>query len=244
MAIWVVERIFDTGAVVAIWLFDIFFIPSVQNIHYYDKFRTSGYVIAVGFAALVAGVLWIWFWGPSIASWFCRRISGVAPRMGSALEVKIRAFSEGLNTVHNVLSFIQVTVLSLGIWMLVLLAYRQVTHAYPVETGLRDLDFPQVTLLMGASVAGGVLQLPVVGGGSQLATIGVLDKVLSIRPEDAVSCGILLWLVTFMSVMPLGLILARHEHVSLRNITLESQKAEARIQAGIAESERERRSRT
>jgi hypothetical protein len=45
-------------------------------------------------------------------------------------------------------------------------------------------------------------------------------------PELAVSCGMLLWLVTFMSVIPLGLLLARYEHVSLRKLTAESQEAE------------------
>jgi hypothetical protein len=33
------------------------------------------------------------------------------------------------------------------------------------------------------------------------------------------------WLVTFISVAPLGLILARFEHVSLRKLTAESESA-------------------
>jgi uncharacterized protein (TIRG00374 family) len=237
MAIWTVERLFDTGAVVVIFLADIFLVQSIRDVDYYDKFRKAGFLIGGGFGLLVAFVVALWFYGPSIASFLSKGISRRAPHIGGVIEARIRAFSEGLNTVHNKWSFIEVTFLSLGIWLLVLLAYRQVTGAYPPETDLPTLDLPQVTLLMGASVAGGVLQLPVIGGGSQLATITVLKSVLGISVENAVSCGILLWLVTFMSVAPLGLALARSEHVSLRRVTAESQRAEEAIEAGIVPPE-------
>ena len=76
------------------------------------------------------------------------------------------------------------------------------------------MTLSSVFLLTAASVVGGVLQLPVVGGGSQLATIGMLRGVFNLSPELATSCGIMLWLVTFMSVSR-GLAMARSEHVSL-----------------------------
>ena len=78
---------------------------------------------------------------------------------------------------------------------------------------------------MFASVAGGIIQLPLVGGGSQLATIAVLSQTFDYAdsPELAVSCGMLLWLVTFMSVVPLGLVLAHRERISLRRLSAESE---------------------
>jgi hypothetical protein len=73
---------------------------------------------------------------------------------------------------------------------------------------LNSLDVSRVLLLMGFSMIGSIVQLPAVGGGSQLAVISALQVVYGIPPELAVSCGILLWLVTFMSCIPTGLILA------------------------------------
>jgi hypothetical protein len=87
---------------------------------------------------------------------------------------------------------------------------------------LSNLDVPRVLLLMGFSMVGSVVQLPAVGGGSQLAVISALQVVYGIPPEMAVSCGILLWLVTFMSCVPIGLALARREHLSLRELSEES----------------------
>ena len=67
------------------------------------------------------------------------------------------------------------------------------------------------------------VQLPAVGGGSQLATVAALHYIFSVPSEMSVSCGILLWLVTFVSVTPAGLFLAHREHVSLRKLSLESE---------------------
>ena len=88
------------------------------------------------------------------------------------------------------------------------------------------MDVSHVLLLMGFSMIGSVVQLPAVGGGSQFAVISALQVVYGIPPELAVSCGILLWLVTFMACIPVGLGLAHREHLSLRKLSEESQKAD------------------
>jgi len=91
---------------------------------------------------------------------------------------------------------------------------------------LSNMDISHVLLLMGFSMIGSVVQLPAVGGGSQLAVISALQVIYGIPPEMAVSCGMLLWLVTFMAVIPIGLAFARHEHVSLRKLEKEAEREE------------------
>src|SRR5581483_8727310 len=53
---------------------------------------------------------------------------------------------------------------------------------------LHSLDVSRVLLLMGFSMIGSIVQLPAVGGGSQLAVISALQVVYGIPPELAVSC--------------------------------------------------------
>ncbi len=118
-------------------------------------------------------------------------------------------------------SFFQLAGLSVVIWAFIGLAYLAVTHAYSIHR-LSQMTLSSVFLLTAASVVGGVLQLPVVGGGSQLATIGMLRGVFILSPELSTSCGIMLWLVMFIAVIPAGLLLARSEHVSLMRIEEES----------------------
>jgi hypothetical protein len=82
---------------------------------------------------------------------------------------------------------------------------------------------------MGASMVGSMLQLPAVGGGSQLATINIMSapQWFNISHELATSAGMMLWAVTFMAVIPAGLALSHREHISIRKITAETEAAEA-----------------
>ena len=77
-----------------------------------------------------------------------------------------------------------------------------------------------------SSMVGSLVALPGVGGGTQLATIFTLRRVFNVPQELAASCGILLWLVTFASVVPAGLLLAHRERLSLRELSAESEQAE------------------
>jgi len=200
----------------------------------YPPWRIAGYAL-IGFFIALLGMLWVLHRnGPAASRWACMKISRISPATGANMEKKLRALAEGLHAIRDLTSFAQLSLISIAIWLLVALAYRFVTHAYPVESGLPNLNLPEVVLLMAASIAGGVVQLPLVGGGSQLATIGVLlaDSPKGFgytdAPELAVSCGILLWLVTFMSVVPLGLVLAHRERLSLRRL---SQESEAEVES-------------
>ena len=61
-----------------------------------------------------------------------------------------------------------------------------------------------------------------------MAVISALQVIYGIPPEAAVSCGILLWLVTFMACIPVGLFFAHRGHLSLRKLSAESHEEEER----------------
>ena len=81
-------------------------------------------------------------------------------------------------------------------------------------------------------MVGSVIQLPGVGGGSQLATIAALEHIFDVPKELAASCGIMLWLVTFVAVIPVGLLLAHRERLSLRKLS--AGKSSERRGSGLA----------
>jgi hypothetical protein len=231
LALWFVERAFDTGAVALILAIDLFIVPQVRR--EYSDLWIFGYVMVGLFLALVGLLYVLWRQGPLVADWLGDKLKPISADFAENLCSKLRTASSGLHTIHDSTSFLQATGISFLIWMLVALAYRQVLHAFAPATGLPDFGLPQAILLMGASVAGGVMQLPFIGGGAQLATIAMLSRSFDYnnRPEVAVAAGIMFWLVTFMSVAPLGLVLARFEHVSITKLTRESEKEAKREKA-------------
>jgi len=224
LAVWAVERIFDVGAFTGLLIGVIFFATGPKELVYYSKFREGGLILT----ALVVGLsLSAWLVsknGEAIASWVERRFSHLAANLGHRIALRIREFRGGLNTIHGPWELIQLIVVSVLMWYLIALAYQEVTHSYGADS--LQIQVSQVLLLMGSSMVGSMIQLPGVGGGSQLATISTLKHVFDVPNELAASCGILLWLVTFVAVIPLGLILAHLDRLSFRKLVAETQREE------------------
>lgn len=227
LAVWAVERTFDVGAFAVLIALAIFLPSALQSIphpEYYRQFRDAGFVLVL--AVTVAGVVAVLISrsGEAIALWIENRFSHLPSGFGHRLALRVREFGIGLNTIHGPLSLLWLTLLSLVIWYVTALAYKEVTHSYGIDA--LEIPLSQLLILMGASMAGSMLQLPAVGGGSQMATIATLSSVFDVPPEMAASCGILLWLVTFAGVVPIGLVLAHRERLSLRKLSEESHRAE------------------
>jgi glycosyltransferase 2 family protein len=227
LAVWAVERIFDVGAFTVLMVLAIFLpsaLPSIPHPEYYLRFREGGFfLIGVVLLTAVAAVI-IRRSGEAVAQWVEERFGHISANFAHKLAQRVREFGAGLDTIHGPVSMLWLTLVSVGMWYIIALAYQEVTHSY----GVASLEIPvsQLLILMGASMVGSMLQLPAVGGGSQMATIAALSSVFDVPPEIAASCGILLWLVTFAAVVPLGLVLAHHERLSLRKLSEESHRAE------------------
>jgi hypothetical protein len=232
LAVWTVERIFDTGAFALIMAVNILWsrdtlskLPGFANSarRHFLGHEISSFTFFEAFAVALLVAFRVRKNPATASRVFVRLFGRISPKFGHAVGKRVLAFGEGLNTVKDLTSFFQLSGLSIVIWLFIGFAYMAVTHAYSIHR-LSQMTLSSVFLLTAASVVGGVLQLPVVGGGSQLATIGMLRGVFNLSPELATSCGIMLWLVTFMSVVPAGLAIARSEHVSI------TQMEEASIQ--------------
>jgi glycosyltransferase 2 family protein len=231
VAVWAVERIFDIGGFTVLMVGGIF-LPS--------KLRTfmlaappdvrhwihlTGYALIALVLGLLSGAVLVSYRGNRIAQWVEDRFSHLAENLGHRIAQKIREFTVGLNTIHGPFAFLQLSAVSVLMWWVIALAYKEVTHAYGAP--MHDMSATKVLLLMGASMIGSMVQLPGVGGGSQLATISALDHIFHIVPQElAVSCGIMLWLVTFVAVVPIGFLFSHHEHLSLRKLSKETEQAD------------------
>jgi glycosyltransferase 2 family protein len=229
LAVWAVERIFDLAAFTVIIVAAIFLPTDLRDFAavrpaYNHWLYLAGYLLSALVLGLLLGATLVYYQGPAIANWVEQRFSHLAKNLGHRIAQRVREFAGGLNTIHGASSLLQLAAVSILMWWLIAVSYSQVAQAY--GGAMREMSVTRCLLLMGSSMVGSILQLPGVGGGSQLATIEAFDKVFHIPRELAVSCGILLWLVTFVAVVPVGLALAHHERLSLRQVAQESEQAE------------------
>lgn len=231
VAVWAVERIFDIGGFTVLMVAGIFLPTKLHGFtlaappEVRHWIHLTGYALIALVVGLLSGAVLTSYRGNRIAEWVEDRFSHLAENLGHRIAQKIREFTVGLNTIHGPFAFLQLSAVSVLMWWVIALAYKEVTHAYGAP--MSAMSVTKVLLLMGASMIGSMVQLPGVGGGSQLATISALDHVFDIVPKElAVSCGIMLWLVTFVAVVPVGLLLSHHERLSLRKLSAESAQAE------------------
>jgi len=235
VAVWAVERIFDIGAFAVLMALGIFLPSSRRSLphpEYFNRFRDGGLLFFGMVIGLALGAVVVSRKGEALAGWVEHRFSHWGAKLSHRVAQRIREFGQGLNTIHGPVSLLMLVAVSIGMWWIIAVAYHEVTIAYHQTAHVfgddpLDIRLVQVLLLMGSSMLGSVLQLPGVGGGSQLATIAALEHIFDVPKELAASCGIMLWIVTFVAVIPLGLMLAHHERLSLRKLSRESQQEEA-----------------
>lgn len=224
LGVWAVERIFDIAAFTVLLLSAVYLAIAPRRLPHPAVFQRVGLAFAALSVGLILGAIVVHRSGQVIAQWVERRFAHAPSNIGHKISLRIRELCEGLNTIHGPASLFWLSAVSVIMWCMIAVAYKEVTLAYPAQA--MRIPQTQVLLLMGSSMVGSLIQLPGVGGGSQLATIAALQHIFGVPEELAASCGIMLWLVTFVAIVPVGLVLAHRERLSLRKLSEESQVAE------------------
>jgi uncharacterized membrane protein YbhN (UPF0104 family) len=210
LVVWTAERICDMLSVGTILAVTLLIRPDFRHFFVLPHVRTKAIVGIVVFLLLATAILAF--------------SHGLRNRLKRLLGDLSRSVA------HDTISFVEIAATSLVIWLLIAATYWITLHAYPSLRG--QIHVTDVPLIMGASTLGSIIQLPGVGGGSQLAVIGILSSsIFGLQHELAVSAGMMLWIVTFVSVVPMGLVLAHREKLSLTRLSSESQKEEEAAEA-------------
>jgi uncharacterized membrane protein YbhN (UPF0104 family) len=216
VAVYAMERMFDLGAAAAIFSVSLALTPH-SDPHYKVFFRAGAISLALT-AALGGFALVVWLWGEATARRTRRLLGKVSGAAGEQAAEKILAFRQGLNAISSWPDLLAMAALSLLLWGMVGGAYVQTMHAFVQTPELASLTFARTMLLMAASLGGSVIQLPVVGWFTQIGiTAAAMHAFFGAPLEAATAAGAMLQIVMWISVIPVGLVWARVEHVSLKN---------------------------
>jgi uncharacterized protein (TIRG00374 family) len=222
VAVYIVERLFDAGSFAlivsaALWLSsDAHGSASTGFIKRYLTLILT--LCGALFLVLVR------FYGEKIAQAAERLLSRISQKFAHSVAHKIRAFHSGLDIMRSFGDFFRVATTSLIMWGLITLAYLFTMHAFTASPELAGMTFPKAVGLMAAGGAASTLQLPIIGWFTQIAALeGSLIKFFHVAIEPATACAVILLVVTFLAVIPVGLVWARFERVSLRKVAEESE---------------------
>lgn len=226
IAVYTVERMFDFGMLAAIFSVVLLLSPDRHMLPRPDLIHKAAWSGLVATVALAIFAVLARMSGKAVAAIAGKMLGMMSPKLGEAVSEKILGFRDGLNTIDSVGEFFLVTGLSLIHWLMIAYAYLETTRAFVASPQLANMSLAKCMLLMAASMASSLLQLPVLGWFTQIGlTAAAMQALFRVASEPALGCAAVLLLVTFMSVIPLGLIWARFEHVSLKKVSEESEHA-------------------
>jgi len=224
IAVYVVERMFDLGSMALI--FSLVLLTTHEALPHPElllKVAKGGLLATVALAVFTISVRLA---GGAVAAFMEKSLGIFSNKLGSAVGEKIRTFRVGLDTMRSFADFGGAALLSLGMWIVITLAYLETTRAFVASPQLAAMTLPRCMVLMASSMVASGFQLPIIGWFSQIGLIAAaMSSFFSVAPEPATACSATLLLVTFLSIIPVGLIWAQFEHVSLRKITAESEHA-------------------
>ena len=236
VAVYTVERMFDFGSMALIFSAVLLFSPDRHQLPRPDLINkvALGGLLGTIFLALFA--IFARVSGKVVAGIFGKGLGAISPKLGAAASEKILAFRDGLNAIASLGDFLGAAALSLLMWGMITYAYLETTRAFTASPQLAGMTLSRCMLLMAASMGSSLIQLPVIGWFTQIGlTTATMQALFKVAPEPALGCGAMLLVVTFMSIIPVGLIWARFEHVSLRKISEESEHAGEQELQGVGQ---------
>ncbi|HUA93647.1 MAG TPA: lysylphosphatidylglycerol synthase transmembrane domain-containing protein [Terracidiphilus sp.] len=251
IAVYIVERLMDAGSMALIFSIAMIWVPADEIL---KASARSGWMAHLalhhqllallsarfgGLALTVAGAVFlvaVRVAGGTVATFFERTLSPLSKGLAQSIGHKVRTFHSGLDTMRSFSDFAATASLSLGMWVLILIAYFEVCGAFVASPSLASITLPQCVLLMIASGGASIVQLPVIGWFSQVGLVAVaLVAVLGTSAEAATACGAMQLVVTSLGIVPVGLVWAQFEHVNLRAVTVESEHAEEEFEEQMVE---------
>ena len=225
IAVYIVERLFDGGSMAVLFCFAILLSPvgSLPHQEVFNRFGKGGLIVTIaGGLFLVA----IRMSGNVIAA-FCEAIlKPLSQKLAHGVGQKIRTFHSGLDTLRTPADFFITFSLSLSMWVLITIAYLVGTSAFLTDEQAGSHMLAKCLVLMAGGGVASIVQLPVIGWFTQIYALKeILEPLYGMSPETALACAATLLAITFLGIAPVGLIWAQFEHINLRKVTLESEKA-------------------
>jgi uncharacterized protein (TIRG00374 family) len=229
---YLLERLFDTAATAAFLGVTLIVFPKMLTSAGADSdtishLQFAGISLVVLIVLAAAFLVYFRFHGASALE---RRLGGWRGREGwrAKFAAGFSGFSQGLQAIRSFSDLAEALVYTAVHWGLMIFVFYWVSHAFGGDLG--DITFPGAMFVLAFTMIGSFLQLPGVGGGSQVASFLAFSYGLGIDNEPSAAAAIVLWLITFAGVSLVGIPLLIHEGWSMGELR-QLARAEAQAEA-------------
>jgi uncharacterized protein (TIRG00374 family) len=227
VAAWVVERILDLLMILVI------FGVALTQVHHSSVrpsprietiLRTAGGMAGIVGMISLALLLGLRQFHGSVERRLMEALEFLPQRVVSRIHKFLGAFAEGMQSTRRKSFAVELLAYTIAEWAMIGASFFCLLQAIPATAGLR---FTDTVIVLGFVSLGSVLQIPGVGGGMQIVAVLILTEFYGLGLEAASGVALLWWIVGFISIVPIGLILAFFEGIkwrTLRNIAPREEK--------------------
>lgn len=232
MAVYVVERMFDAGSMALIFSLVLLLAPDRSSLPKPELLMKVAKTGILGTFALAAFTVIVRVSGGVVAGIAERLLRPISQKVAESVGEKVRTFRDGLNTLSTPLDVLMAGGLSLFMWVLIVAAYVLTMRAFVASPQLAHISLAQSMVIEAASMVASGFQLPIIGWFTQIGIVSAaMQTLFAVAWEPALGCSAMLLIVSFICIIPVGLIWAQFENVSLRKIAEESEHAGEEVHA-------------
>jgi len=238
--IYALERLFDLASAAIIAAIGLLLFQSRGHVgdtvgKLETAARTTGSLLFAGVAGAVVFLLYLRLHGSALLE---RRLQGsvIAHGWRGKIAAIFLGFARGVQAIQSWRDLALSVFYSAVHWFLVLLVYLWVSHGF--GGSLATITLGDAMLVMSFTLVGSAVQLPGVGGGSQVASFLAYTAIFGVEKEPAAAVSIVMWLITFAAVSLAGVPLLIHEGLSLGKLKeLAEHEKEAAIEGAAQQGD-------
>jgi glycosyltransferase 2 family protein len=197
--------------------------------------KTTGSLLFIGVIGAIVFLVYLRLHGTAMLErrtqkW--RDAGGWRAKVGGIL----MGFARGVQTIRTWRELALAVLYSALHWVGVALLYVWISHS--LGGRLSAIGFGDALLILAFTLVGSAIQLPGVGGGSQVACFLAYTAIFGVENEPAAAAAILIWAITFAGVSLVGVPLLIHEGMSLGELRKlaegEKEREEQQLESGNA----------
>jgi glycosyltransferase 2 family protein len=184
--------------------------PTVKTI-----LGTGGYFVAVLCSLCLIVLVFLRFFSDTMLNRITAALSVLPERPRKVAEQVVTAFVRGMGSTKQGSFVAQLIAYTLVEWLIIVGCFYCLFQSFAATA---HLGFTDILIFVGFVAFGSVIQIPGIGGGMQIASVLVLTEIFGLPLEEAGGIAILIWMVTFVVIVPFGLALAFHEGLNWKKL--------------------------
>jgi hypothetical protein len=220
LAVWLLERIFDTVFLVLLFAAALDFEPlepeTARGSTILGALHRGGDVMIVLALLLVAGVVLFWLRSGQLTAWTLRAIRFLPATALRRLGRFMHSFAEGLSVIRSWKDLLESVVLTAVVWGLNTSIFWLIFQS--LRGRVANLSWLASAVTLFCAALGLAVQVPGIGGGYQVGIVLALNELFNQSAEAATGAAILVWIVISIPCLISGLALLVHEGLTFRKL--------------------------